>query len=165
MHRGSSQFSSRLKEPIRSGLEISSDILAINTALRRERDHKVDLAKSRKHHAKQRTADPIRYAKRVNADKAAWVQKNPQKVLDIAARARRKDKDSNRFFYKDYNKPFTFQSALDSHLETEKHAKRVAGIPVAPLSTYAQNRKNKRQEAKESGKFRCTTYNKSFGRD
>ncbi|KAF5569964.1 ATP synthase beta chain mitochondrial [Fusarium phyllophilum] len=124
MHRGSSQFSSHSKEPIRSGLEISSDILAMNTALRRERDHEVDLTKSRKHRAKQRTADPIGYAKRVTADKAAWAQKNPQRVLDIAARVKSKAKDSNRFFYEDCNEPFTSQSALDS-LKTDKHAKQL----------------------------------------
>ncbi|KAF5651607.1 uncharacterized protein FTJAE_87 [Fusarium tjaetaba] len=103
MHRGSAQFSSRSKEPIRSGLDISSDILVINTALRRERAHEVDLEKSRRYRAKQRAVDPTGYVKRVNADKAAWGQKNPQKVLGIAARVRSKAKDPKRFFYEDCN--------------------------------------------------------------
>ncbi|KAF5529527.1 ATP synthase subunit beta mitochondrial [Fusarium mexicanum] len=126
-----SQFSSRSKKPIRSGLEISSDILAPNTALRRERAHEVDLAKSRRHRAKLRSADPIAYANRVTADKQAWAQKNSQMVLDIAAKVRITAKESNRFSYDDCDEPFASQFALESHLKTDKHAKRVAKLTVA----------------------------------
>ncbi|KAF5680518.1 pyruvate carboxylase [Fusarium circinatum] len=163
MQRISSQFSSRSKEPIRSGLEISSDILVPNTALRRERAHEVDLAKSRRHRAKLRSADPIAYANRVTADKQAWAQKNPQRVLDIAAKVRATAKESNRFSYDDCDAPFASQFAPESYLKTDKHAKRVAGVPLALLSVHAQNQETARQMTKESGNYRCTICNKSFG--
>jgi hypothetical protein len=73
-------------------------------------------------------------------------------VLGITARVKSKAKDSKRFFYEDCNTPFASEFALASHLETNAHAKRVANVPLAPLSTYAQNAKAVRQAAKASGK-------------
>ncbi|CVK96373.1 hypothetical protein FPRO06_11735 [Fusarium proliferatum] len=133
-----------LKEAIRGGIDLPPKLLEINAALRRKRAHDIDLEKSRRHRAKRRAQDPIGYKQRVPSDKKSWSLKSPDKVLKIAAKVQEKNESTNRFVYGTCEEPFQTQAALDAHLNTEKHAKRAAGIHLAPLSMCAQNLKNQR---------------------
>ncbi|KAF5696940.1 hypothetical protein FGLOB1_13135 [Fusarium globosum] len=134
-----------LKEAIRGGIDPPPELLETNAALRRERAHDIDLRNpAGTDRSRRRAEDPIGYKQRVTADKKSWSLKNPDKVLKIAAKVGEKNESTNRFVYGTCEEPFQTQAALDAHLNTEKHAKRAAGIHLAPLFTCARNLKNQR---------------------
>ncbi|KAL9563238.1 hypothetical protein ACKAV7_012605 [Fusarium commune] len=150
-----------LGEAIRGGIELSPEQLEIVNAVRRARAHEVDLAKSRKHRSKRRAEDEVAYKAKVNSDRQAWANKNLDKVNKNAAKVRQKNKSSRRFHCDECQESFQSQHALDKHLTTQRHADVLAGVQSSPLSAYAQNLKDKRQDTLEKGLFTCAPCNKS----
>ncbi|KAG7407727.1 ATP synthase subunit beta [Fusarium oxysporum f. sp. rapae] len=144
-----------LGEAIREGIELSPEQLEIVNAVRRARAHEVDLAKSRKHRLKRRAEDEVAYKAKVNSDRQAWANKNLDKVNKNAAKVRQKNKSSRRFHCDECQESFQSQHALDKHLTTQRHADVLAGVQASPLSAYAQNLKDKRQDTLEKGLFTC----------
>lgn len=151
-----------LREALRGGIELSVEQLEIVTAVRRARAHDVAMAASQAHRARQRAEDEGAYKAKVTTTRKAWANKNLDKVNKNAAKVRQKNLDARRFNCDDCDEPFQSQHALDKHLATQRHADVLAGITPSPLSTYAQTQKDKRQEAKDKGQYRCLPCNKSF---
>ncbi|KAM5382804.1 hypothetical protein ACJZ2D_002195 [Fusarium nematophilum] len=154
-----------LGEAIRGGIELSVQQLEIVTAVRRARAHDAAIARSQAYRARSRAEDEDAYKAKVSSDRKVWANKNLDKVNKNAAKVRRNNISSRRFNCDDCDEPFQSQQALDKHLTTQKHANVLAGIIPSPLSTYAQNQKDKRQENKDQGIHACLPCNKSFDTD
>jgi len=154
-----------LQEPIRGNLSATCEELELAAAIRQARRKEKGNIKSREHRAKKRNESLVDYRAKVTEQKMAWSEKNPNKVLKIAAKVRNKAKDEQRFFCDDCQLPLATQSALDKHYKTQAHLDRAAGIEKTPITRSAVTVKAVRQKAKDNKLHYCAVCDKSFNND
>lgn len=154
-----------LKEAIRGNLDLSPEELEIVHALRASRLAENALERSRKHRAKKTAEDPVGFLKKSSATRQAWAEKNKDRVNKTAGRVKAKALDLNRFYCDDCELPFQSNAALASHLLTDAHHDRAAGITKSSLTTSAVAVALVRARAIADQTHHCSTCNKSFNND
>lgn len=153
---------SPLKEAIRGGLELSEEELELAAKIRKARLKETANARCQRHRARKREADEELYKQNVTKAKAAWGEKNPDKVLKICKKVRAKAKESRSFFCTDCNMPFASASALDKHFKTTAHRNQVAGIKKAPSKPSVAALAAKRIQTAKEKTFYCSPCEKAF---
>ena len=87
------------------------------------------------------------------------------RINAIAADVRNKAKSQQRFFCSVCEKPFATDFALDKHLASEAHQRKVDGVALGERHKYADNTKAARQVAKANKQHWCPVCNKSYDTD
>jgi hypothetical protein len=148
-----------LSEKIVGDTQMSEEELEIVAALKkRAKAHRIKTWRANK---KAKDVDGFRAHERKT--KNAWSEKNRVSVNKTAAKVRANALESKRFHCEVCDRPYQSQDALDSHLQTQKHADRVAGIPVPERSSKVIRSQALRDAAKAAGTYRCGICNKCYG--
>jgi hypothetical protein len=151
-----------LTERIRGGIDLSPEEVAALEVVRKARAHKKDLAKSQAYRARERAKDEVAYKAKVNADKAAYTEKNRDKVNKNKKNAVNKIKAAGTYRCLPCNQSFATPFALNLHRTRKTHTDRVAGIAPPPPDPYAKNRNARRQAIIDAATYSCTPCGKPF---
>lgn len=150
-----------LAEKMLGNLDLSAEELEIIAALRHEHRNQ----NSRNSRERKRKEDIDAYRAHGRVTKNAWSAKSWDKLAKRSRDNRAKALSEKLFHCKTWDMSLQAQAALDSHLKTQSHADRLAGIVKPEMSEHAIDQKNKRAAAKAKSKHHCGTCNEPFDTD
>ena len=154
-----------LNEHIRGDLSLTAEELELAAAIRKARAKDTRNIISQRFRAKRRAQDLDGYRAAVTKMKTAWNEKNPEKMLETAAKVRAKALDEQRFYCSTCQMALQSATALDIHNKTRYHLDRVAGIEKPPITKSAVAVKKVTDNARKNKTHYCSTCQKSFGKD
>lgn len=150
-----------LNEKIVGDIHLSAEELEIVAAIQKHRRAKY----LSDHRAAKKARDPDAFRAHDRIMKNAWAERNRDRVNTTAAKVRHTAISSDRFRCDVCAISLQSGFALDSHLLTQAHADRMAGIQKSELSQKAINTKTKRAAAKANNLNHCLVCERSFDTD
>ena len=154
-----------LNEFIRGDLRMTEEELEVAAAIRKVRLQETANDRSRRHRTRRRNESLDDYRANVTEQKKAWSDKNPDKVVKIAAKVRKKAKDEQRFYCDDCQQAFAAQTALDKHKTCQRHLRRVAGFEQPAITKSAIAVNAVKAQARKNKTHYCSVCEKAFGND